>query len=343
VKLPLTSCKLHADDKGVQKVAASKPKTVAESLEQVVKAAETARKAKCDEQHGKSAANLWKILTSSEHPVRGDDNDLYPRNFSYQPMDDMYVAPHGIYDHRLESVGMPVELDSTAVPYVHANCLTGHANERGSEPLPTSEEDVVLFDEPADLKGMQKYLGGLNEMVMDPYTDEGYTDALLAVLNLPPIPPSPSPYTVAGFPEPVDSVIMQDHNLDNELDESDAHFQSEQALFHPPSPTLKSSDDDLVDVATFLTMGHAMNCWCNDCGEPPELLFGDTFVEDDDWLVYSTTDDERSRSVSSAWEWEWSTVVIDEEQKVERAPPPYPPSWDDEFPCLPSSVAHRAW
>jgi hypothetical protein len=190
---------------------------------------------------------------------------------------------------------------------------------------------------------MQKYLGGLNEMVMDPYTDEGYTDDLLAVLNLPPIPPSPSPYTVAGFPEPVDSVIMQDHNLDNELDESDAHFQSEQALFHPPSPTLKSSDDDLVDVATFLTMGHAMNCWCNDCGEPPELLFGDTFVEDDDWLVYSTTDDERSRSVSSAWEWEWSTVVIDEEQKVERAPPPYPPSWDDEFPCLPSSVAHRAW
>ena len=344
VKLPPISCKLHTDDKGVQTAAASKPKTVAESLEQAVKAAETARKLNCEERDEKSAANLWKILTSSEHPIRGDDNDLYPRSFSHQPVHEMYAAPHGVYDHRLESVGMPIELDSTPVPYVHANSLTGHANDRGSDLFPTSEEDVILFDEPANLAGIEERLGGLNEMVMDPYMDEGYTDALLAVLDLHPLPPSPSPYAAAGFPEPVDSVIVQDRTLDNELNQSDAHFQSERALFHPPSPRLRTPDEDLVDVATFLTMGHALNCWCNDCGEPPELIFGDTLVEDDDeWMVYSTTENERSPSVSSVWEWEWGTVVHDEEKKVERAPPPYQPSWDDEFPCLPSSVAHRAW
>ena len=340
VKLPPTACKLHTNDKGVQTETAPKPRTVAESLEQVVKAAETARKLKCDGQSEKSAANLWKILTSSEHPIRGDDNDLYPRNFSYQPTDDMF-APHGGYDHRLESVSMPIELDSTPVPYVHANSLTGHANERGSEPFPTVEEDVVLFEETADLTGMQEYLGGLNEMVMDPYVDEGYTDALLAVLDLPPLPSSPNPYTAAGFPEPVDSVIMQDHNLDNEQEQSDARFQNEQVLFHPPSPTIRSPDDDIVDVATFLTMGHALNCWCNDCGEPPELLFGDTLVEDDDeWMVYSTTDAEQSSPGLSEWEWEWGTVMHDDER---GSAPSLKPSWDDVFPCLPSTVAHRAW
>lgn len=319
------------------------PVTVAESLEQVVKAAEAARKIKCDEESKKSAANLWKILASTEFSVHGDDNDLYTRNFLYKPPDDVDVAPRGIHDDRLEPFDMPIELDSTAVPYVHANSLTGHANERGSEPFPTSEEDVVLFEEPVSLAGIQEHLGGLNEMVMDPYTDEGHTDALLAVLSLPPLPPSPNPYTAAGFPEPVDSVIMQNHTTEYELERLDAHFQSEQALFRPSSPTVKDPDDDFVDVATFLTMGHAMNCWCTDCGEPPELLYGDTLVEeDDDWMVYSTTEGERSPSGLSDWEWEWGTAVHDKEQKVVRASSPFQSSWDDQFPPLPSSVAHRA-
>lgn len=372
VKLPPTSCKLHADNKGAEDVSSAKPKTVAESLEHVVKAAETARKLMDNEESEKNASNLWKILTSIEHPIRGHDNHLYPCSASYQPLNDVRVAPHGIYDHRLQSVGMPVELDSTAIPYVHANCLTGHANERGSEPYPTAEEDITIFEAPANPAHIEEFLGGLNEMVMDPYTDDGYTDALLAVFNLPPLPPSPdsegsAPVTTDARPE--DSVLIAEQGAQTELDNSDAHFNSEQALFHPQPLIARTPEDDLVDVETFLKMGHSANCWCNDCGEPPAIPDDEAFTDDDGWMIYSSVDEQEwpswsvastpkdewawqawsapttpdDRSVSSAWEWEWGTVVHDEEQKVERAAPPYRPTWDEAFPCKPSRVAHSAW
>jgi hypothetical protein len=88
-------------------------------------------------------------------------------------------------------------------------------------------------------------------------------------------------------------------------------------------------------------------------------------TEDDGWMVYYSTADEiwppmshpttpdedmcaalsqsTTPSTSSAWEWEWDTVVIDEEQAVEHAPPPYQPTWDEIFPYKPSCLAHRAW
>lgn len=356
VKLPPTACKLHADDDGIDERTQPKPKTVAESLDQVVRAAETARKLKC-EQSDKNAANLWEILTSDEYLIRGDDNDLYPCDLSHQPLDDLYLAPCGVYDHRLESVGMPYELDDTEIPYVHSNSLTGHANERGSEKFPTSEEDVTLFEAPTNLACIEDFLGGLNEMVMDPYTDEGYTDALLAVLNLPPLPTSPDLEDTAPLttdPRRIDSFMVADRGTQTELDTSDAHFKSEQALFHPQSFTPRTPDEDLVDVATFLKMGHAGNCWCNDCGEPPAILSNERFAEDNGWMVYSPVDEQTwpswsvpttpdDGSVSSAWEWEWGTIVHDEKQKVESALPPYTPSWDKALPCQQSCLAHGAW
>jgi hypothetical protein len=291
VKLTPISCKLHAYDKGVEEATLSKPKTLTESLEQVVQAAATARKLACNDEPDKNAANLWKILKSTERPIRYDDNDLYPSNVSYQPIDHLHVAPYGIYDHHLERVGMPVELDNTEIPYVHANCLTGHANERGSEPYPTPEEDVTIFEAAAYPHQIEDYLGGLNELVMDPYTDEGYTDALLAILDLPPLPASPDLEHSAPIVTDPHAVDQVNKGVRTELESSDAHFKSEQALFHPQPLAPRAPDDDLIDVATFLKMGHGTNCWCNDCGEPPASLSGDTFVEDDGWMVYSSTDD----------------------------------------------------
>lgn len=352
-----------------------KPKTVAESLELAVNAAEAARKARSDDQAEKSAANLWNILTSSEHTVRGDDNDLYTSNTSYNSLDSMDVPPLGLFDHRLESIGAPCELDDTSVPYVHANSLTGHANERGSESFSISEEDVTLFDPPANPAHVQELLGGLNELVMDPYTDEGYTDALLAVLTALPLP-SPEEEQeledtapIVTDPPSYASIIrgraQRKEESKTELETSDAHFKSEQALFTPPPiPPAKPAEEDLVDVATFLRMGHSDNCWCNDCGEP-ELLnpwdltpkesepeVSEWGTEDEGWMFYSTDEEvSRSPSVSSAWEWEWGTIVVDEETKVKvedlRAPAEVgstkAPTWDETFPCKPSCVAHRPW
>ena len=385
VKLPPTSCKLHADDRGVEEEMLSKPITLAESLEQVVKAAETARKLTGNDESDKNAANLWKILKSTESSFRGDDNDLYPSNVSYPPVEDLDAAPFGMHNHRLGSIGMPAELDNTEIPYIHANCLTGHANERGSEPYPTAEEDITIFEAAAYADQVEEHLGGLNEMVMDPYADQGYTDALLAVLDMPPLPASPNLEDTAPVvtdPRPDDPVPMVNKGTQIELETSDAHFKSEKALFHPQPLMSRTPDDDLVDVATFLKMGHTANCWCNDCGEPPASLSGDTFVEDDDWMVYSSVDDQGWPSWSdpttpndvpgwqscsqpmtpddeqdfTSWlyptppddqfvlsDWEWEWgTVVHDVEDVVR-PSPYRPTWDEVISCKPSSVAHREW
>lgn len=340
VRLPPASCQLHAADEGVQDASPAKPKTLVESVELAVKAAEAAHRSTCTDQSEASAANLWRILTTSE---RGDDNDLYPRDCAYQPANNVFAAPYGPYDHRLEAVGAPVELDGIELPYVHANSLTGYANELGGEKSTEVEDDTVIFNPPATMLPVQDIPIWLNELLVDPNSDEVYADALLAVLNMPQSPSTLEPQDSAiGMPgsSPVGSAS---DNTEQDLAFSDAHFQSEQALFGLPSPTTKAADEDLVDVATFLTMVHSTSCWCNDCGEPPELINIETLMEDDGWMVYSSVDETYSPSVSSAWEWEWGAIVTDDEKEVVRRQCSTRPDWDDSFPCTPSSVAHGAW
>ncbi|KAK3724166.1 hypothetical protein LTR37_001290 [Vermiconidia calcicola] len=347
VRLPRARSKLHAADAGPEDVGIAKPKSLAESIEHVVKAAESAAKIRKDEEATSSAANLWRILTSPEQPARSSGKAPYINSSAYQPTDCVAAMRYGTYDHWLESVGMPFELDNTEIPFAHRNSLIGHANERGSEPTPVSEGDVIVFESPKAKAPVQEMIYGINELVVDSYDEGEYTDALLAHLNLPPLPPSPelilSESVVTGG-KTHDNSLHNASVVENELSMSDAHFNSEQALFELTSPEcLKGADQDIIDVATFLTMGHSDNCWCNDCGEPPELVSPNEWIEDDEWMVYSSDEEVRSPSVVSDWEWDWGTVGGAEEKEAAWYSWSSQPGWDDMHSYKPSSVAHTAW
>ncbi|KAK3683129.1 hypothetical protein LTR37_020543 [Vermiconidia calcicola] len=347
VRLPEARSKLHAADAGPEDVGMAKPKSLAESIEHAVKAAESALRIRKDEEGNSSAAKLWRILPSTEKPALSSDEAPYINFSVHQPTDCVAAMQYGMYDHRLESVGMPIELDSIEVPFVHPNSLIGHANERGSEPMPLLEEDAVVPESPKTMTPAQEMLYGINELAVDSYDEGEYTNALLAKLDLPPLPPSPelirSDSVITGG-KTQDNSLHDGSIVENELSKSDAHFNSEQALFELTSPEcLKGADHDIIDVATFLTMGHSDNCWCNDCGEPPELISPNEWIEDDEWMMYSSDEDVRSPSVESDWEWDWGTVGGAEEQDAAWYSWSSQPGWDDVDSYKPSSVAHTAW
>jgi hypothetical protein len=292
-----------------------------------------------------SAANLWRILTSPERPPRDADDNPYLNSFAYRPTEDIFAAPYGHFDHRLESVGATIELDNTEIPFVHANSLTGHANERGSDPTLVSDYDTRAVDSVTTLTPMQEFMYGLNEFVVD-HDVEGPVEG---EETLPPLPPSPSPSH-----EGTGSVIMTtqtyndgplNQNEDRTLSNSDAQYNSEKALFDLEAAyRTDSNDDDIVDVATFLAMGHSSNCWCYDCDyETPELLDLGSTDEEDGWALCSTDVEGATPSVGSEWEWDWSRSMSEEVVEEDEmdgagwqfAGEPGPPSA--------SALAHGAW
>ena len=328
VELPATACKLHAIDECIQDTQPAKPKTLAEPVEQVVTAAETAAKARHDEQTEATAANLWRILTAPANQFYADDNGLYQPNFAYKPSHELYAAPDGIFDYRLSAASMPVELDDTQLPYVHANSLTGFANERGSEAWPASEGGVPLVDSAIVMEPVQEPQVGLNELVIDPYTEEGYADALLAVLGLPSLPRSPEL-------NPTSSAISD--TPPHEPPKFDVPCKN--LTQAPTSP----SDDNIIDIMTFLSTSHTMHCWCNECAEPPELVTAESLIEDVGWMVYSAAGATTPSTTSPAWEQEWGTFIGDGDIEVSRRPCSSQSGWDEVYPCTPSSLAHGAW
>ena len=167
------------------------------------------------------AANLWRILNTPEMRAQTKD-DVNVRAQASQPVQDIFAAPYGIFDHKLGSIGQPIELESTEIRYVHGNSLTGHANERAEFPVPTSEEDIVLFEESASMTPVQEWLYDMNEFVVDPYSsiDEGYADAVIAALDLSPLEPRSD-----AKPEPLAIASIESGRDEEELSQSDAHFQ----------------------------------------------------------------------------------------------------------------------
>ena len=294
------------------------------------------------------AANLWQILSPPKPETRSQQPDLYLENFFYRPVHDMFTAPYGKFDHQLDCIGTSVELDGKQIPFVHINSLTGHANERAQYPVRSSDEDTVIYESPRNMTPAPEPGPGLNELVVDLYSDdETYTDAVLAALDglLPPSQ-SPAPETTllalfAGIPA---TFSLGD---DEEQIASDAHFQSEQSLFRNPSPVPKAAEDDIIDVTTFLSMGHSDHCWCRECEEaeePPELIDTEataTADEEEEWTVHDCYSGVSSPDEMSAWESEWGTYIPGEDQDGEG-------NWVDEdwewnWDWRPSSVAHGRW
>lgn len=168
VKLPVTACTLHKNDKGVQVDLPPRPDDHSEPA----RCAELPDKAAPTEQaHATeaSAANLWRILTSKDDAYKEVVADPYTTSFATRHPQDPLSHPHGIFDTRMEAIGMPTELDNTEIPYFHANSLTGHGNERASYPQREVEEHrTVIYDSPMAMTPQEEMFVGLNEMVVDP-------------------------------------------------------------------------------------------------------------------------------------------------------------------------------
>jgi len=177
----------------------------------------------------------------------------------------------------------PYELDGleTEIPYVHANSLTGYSNEQDVlDTLPGYEERQTLADFgvglPIMISGENHDLVGLNELVVDHDIMSPTYATMAAGVALPISPPATLPATPPLHPFiemasilPIDCIVEAEHIL------SDAHYCSEQALFCQTPLSLAQNSETLhevttsssINIADFLKMGHAKQCWCGHCAD----------------------------------------------------------------------------
>jgi len=202
-----------------------------------------------------------------------------------------------------------LELDNTEIPFVHANSLTGHANERGSDAVLTDEPEVFVFDTPAGVAPLEWSSFGLNELMVDHEYD---------VEALPPLPSSPSPVefetvSVITTPPCEESNVFDD---EPPVPASDAQYNIGMALFDLESAAFPADEEDLVDVTTFLAMGHGNSCWCKDCEEEsPELMDYEQSIDDEDWIDDSSDETVVSPSGDSEWDWDYETPTSENEKE----------------------------
>lgn len=189
--LPVTSCILQKSDKGVQVDLSAKPI----SAQQAVNTTELLPNdvdSTVDEEIEASAANLWRILTSKDKPVRSVELDPSFDSFATKDSRDSFSMPHRMFDTRMASIWMPAELegdqtpfppaelDSTSTTYitaaldatdtghVHANSLTGKGNERTDYPQrEIAKHRTVICDSTLSIPPTEDIYTGLNDMVVD--------------------------------------------------------------------------------------------------------------------------------------------------------------------------------
>jgi hypothetical protein len=175
----------------------------------------------------------------------------------------------------------PYELEGcgTQLPYVHSNSMTGLSNESEDtvinlhyDELPVHADSVVglpvvQFDDD-NL--------GITELVVD-HDMIGPVDLDVAagvplqastLITPPATPPSQSIRDIASRMQ-IDCVVETEHR------QSDAHFYSEQSLFSQ-SPVRPVGSTGMpwneqrcgsIDIADFLKLGHAKQCWCDHCND----------------------------------------------------------------------------
>ena len=174
----------------------------------------------------------------------------------------------------------PYELEGHEVelPYVHANSLTGYSNE--------SEDTVVHFRNRELPDFADSTIGlpvirldydnvGMNELVVDRDmfgpADLDVAAGVPLPVSLPITPPATPPSQ--SIQDIVSLTPVNYGRLEAEHRHSDAHFYSEQALF-TQSPMQAAQSTDLpqnqhrsgsIDIADFLKLGHAKQCWCDHC------------------------------------------------------------------------------
>lgn len=282
-----------------------------------------------------SAANLWRILAAEESLDCNEQEDPCLATLQCDAEHDSYLA---CWQAAIEADGqdqLPVELDGREVPYVHANSLIGWDNDLPL--LPYIDECLAVNPLRIDTELSPNMLVGLNELLVDhdilPPTKDKANEPLevQGKTHDPNTMSCRCSYILAEI-LPVDCVDQEDGGKST-LANSDAHFQSEQGLFEPLPPENEAPKQSIVDLAEFLKMGHAKNCWCRDCDEAPELVAEDKLTEtDEDWMFYSTCD-EISCSTQVT-----SDFGDEEEKQAARVKCSNAPEWDDFFPCKPESA-----
>jgi hypothetical protein len=175
----------------------------------------------------------------------------------------------------------PYEIDGREIelPYVHANSLTGYSNNPDvAETVPSYEHTQFLADSrvglPIVLSSEQEDMVGLNELVVDHDIVAPILASSAAGVPLPaslpatpPATPPPHPFNDIATILPIDCITEAEHK------DSDAHYYSEQALFHQTLPSLTQSAETLhedtnassINIVDFLKLGHAKQCWCGHC------------------------------------------------------------------------------
>ncbi|TKA75802.1 hypothetical protein B0A55_06394 [Friedmanniomyces simplex] len=368
VKLASNACKLHFTEKGLPDKALDPPSTYADAVKKgidmsSVKRGEdreiTADIRSATPTLGPPAANLWNILAAVDSSRREASADPYLASF-LPSSDESYQAAWEAHINLVHQPHGPAELDGREIPYVHANSLTGHSNEVLLSLY--ANEHPALSDSGVCFTPLASPPLGMNELMMDYGIGLPYAEAPKYAAN----------YDSAELQQPIStqhSLVLADilpincvhgANDDGEqaLEASDAHFQSEQSLFTlgtAPEPT--SADD--IDIATFLKMGHARNCWCNACSDAPERELSSTsedYMEtdtpelvpfdkltemDDEWMLYlptgggeqsgSSDDQSASDGQSGCCAPQTEGKIVEEEKPAARAAP----EWNDIFPCKP--------
>jgi hypothetical protein len=190
-------------------------------------------------------------------------------------------GPSDSYSLQYNAEQSPYELDGleTEIPYVHADSLTGYSNDQDAlNTVPDYEERRTLVDSGVGLRiiisGDNRDMVGLNELVVEHDIMVPTYAAIAAGVPLPISLPVTPPATPPLHPFidmvnilPVDCIAEAEHIL------SDAHYCSEQTLFYqtplsPAQSTEKSHEETTsssINIADFLKLGHAKNCWCGHC------------------------------------------------------------------------------
>jgi hypothetical protein len=226
-----------------------------------------------------TSEDVLQTSQTSAHPSRNSDI-CPPAKEQMMIQAKQRRHPSDQYAPDYNSEQPPYELDAceTAIPYVHANSLVGYSNEQDvPDILPDYEKRRSLADSGVGLPIMVASethdMIGFNELVIDHDIMAPGSVTLAAGVALPATPPATPPLhplTDMAAILPVDCITEAEYIY------SDAHYYSEQALFSSPL-SLAQSEETLheginsssINIADFLKLGHAKQCWCGHCTDEP--------------------------------------------------------------------------
>jgi len=274
-------------------------------------------------------ANLWHILDAPTSEVDRDYYDSYEKNLTWD-----WAANQSDCLDMFDPAYALSELAVSELPFVHANSLTGFANERASYETPCAKLELPEYIPLEQSSTIQELLVCTNELVVDQYMEEEYAEKIIAALeDLPRLPATPIPKPAKLHLEGTLQTLSADTEHGDVLPAYDAHYQSEQALFRTSSPT----DDDIVDIVTFLRTQCAPDCWCEDCKDPPELLPSDSEADEEPWVDFFEI---------GGWSTPVSPLLLGAELACAFDDDEEDEIWGEwvDFPrCSPSVLAHGPW